>query len=80
MDTDNTPNPGPESTESTDCDLEDLTTEPTPAGLRTLTSYEDVELIEALDDACQHISGKAWTVTALAKECIRRANERNDAA
>ena len=65
-----TDNQGPESP-----DLEAPAT-----GLKTLTSYADAELLEALDDACQHIAGKAWTVTALAQECIRRANERNDAA
>lgn len=65
MTTDNTPIPGPEATA-------------TPA-LKQLTDYTDAELIEALDNASQHISGKAWTVTALAAEMIRRANERDAA-
>lgn len=67
MTTDKTPIPGPDATT-------------TPA-LKQLTDYTDAELIEALDNASQHISGKAWTVTALAGEMIRRANEKNgDAA
>lgn len=49
--------------------------------LKKITDYTDAELLEALDDACQHITGKSLTVNALARESIRRANERNgDAA
>lgn len=53
---------------------------PEPTGLKQLTDYTDAELLVALDEASQHITGKSWTVTALAAEMIRRANERNDAA
>lgn len=53
---------------------------PEPAGLKQLTDYTDNELVIALDEAAQHIAGKTWTVTAIAGEMIRRANERNDAA
>ena len=65
MTTDNPPNPGPEAAVPT---------------LKKLSDYTDAELLQALDDACQHITGKAYTVTALAGESIRRANERNPAA
>lgn len=75
MTTDKTPIPGPEPIS---CDIADLAA---PAELKTVADYSDAELLEGLDDACQHISGKAWLVTALATEAIRRANERNgDAA
>lgn len=53
---------------------------PEPAGLKQLTDYTDVELVVALDESAQHITGKAWTVTAIAGEMIRRANDRNGAA
>ena len=54
---------------------------PETPSLKKITDYTDAELLEALDDACQHITGKSLTVNALARESIRRANERNgDAA
>lgn len=66
MTTDNPPNPAPETG---------------VPSLKQITDYTDAELLEALDDACQHITGKSLTVNALARESIRRANERNgDAA
>lgn len=53
---------------------------PNPASLKQLTDYTDAELIIALDEAAQHITGKTWTVTAIANEMIRRANEKDGTA